>query len=99
MISRQATKKLLQLASQFKAVAVIGPRQSGKTTLVKSLFQVEIKSGKTVHQQFFKNLLYWLRLSGNESGVILYGGEQRQERSNGITLESWRQLAEEGFLE
>lgn len=64
-----------------------------------TLLPVEIKSGKTVHQQFFKNLLYWLRLSGNESGVILYGGEQRQERSNGITLESWRQLAEEGFLE
>jgi predicted AAA+ superfamily ATPase len=64
-----------------------------------TLLPVEIKSGKTVHQQFFKNLLYWLRLSGNESGVILYGGEQRQERSNGITLESWRQLAKEGFLE
>lgn len=64
-----------------------------------TLLPIEIKSGKTVHQQFFKNLLYWLRLSGNESGVILYGGEQRQERSNGITLESWRQLAEDGFLE
>lgn len=38
MISRRATQKLLKLASQFKAVAVIGPRQSGKTTLVKSLF-------------------------------------------------------------
>jgi predicted AAA+ superfamily ATPase len=38
MISRRATQKLLQLASQFKAVAVIGPRRSGKTTLVKALF-------------------------------------------------------------
>jgi predicted AAA+ superfamily ATPase len=38
MIYRKATNKLLQLASQFKAVALIGPRQSGKTTLVKSLF-------------------------------------------------------------
>lgn len=38
MISRKASSKLLQLSSQFKAVAVIGPRQSGKTTLVKSLF-------------------------------------------------------------
>jgi predicted AAA+ superfamily ATPase len=38
MISRTASSKLLQLASQFKAIAVIGPRQSGKTTMVKSLF-------------------------------------------------------------
>ena len=38
MIPRKATGKLLQLASQFKAVTVVGPRQSGKTTLVKALF-------------------------------------------------------------
>jgi len=41
MITRRAIQKLLQLASQFKAVAVIGPRQSGKTTLVKELFPVK----------------------------------------------------------
>ncbi|MDI1354667.1 MAG: ATP-binding protein [bacterium] len=39
MITRDAEKKLLQLSRSFKAVAVIGPRQSGKTTLVKSLFK------------------------------------------------------------
>jgi predicted AAA+ superfamily ATPase len=38
MIPRIASSKLQELASLFKAVAVIGPRQSGKTTLVKSLF-------------------------------------------------------------
>jgi predicted AAA+ superfamily ATPase len=35
---RNSTDKLLELASQFKAVAVMGPRQSGKTTLVRACF-------------------------------------------------------------
>ena len=39
MIHRIAEKKLKQLASAFKVVAVVGARQSGKTTLVKSLFK------------------------------------------------------------
>jgi hypothetical protein len=39
MIPRKAANKLLELTSTFKAVAVTGPRQSGKTTLVKSLFK------------------------------------------------------------
>jgi len=38
MIQREAEKKLIQLAKSFKVVAVIGPRQSGKTTLVKKIF-------------------------------------------------------------
>ena len=39
MIKRIAEKKLKQLASSFKAVAVVGARQSGKTTLVKTIFK------------------------------------------------------------
>ena len=38
MIERKAAKELINLASQYKAVAVTGPRQSGKTTLVKFVF-------------------------------------------------------------
>jgi uncharacterized protein len=38
MIKRQATSKVLQLAQQFRAVLIIGPRQSGKTTLAKMTF-------------------------------------------------------------
>jgi predicted AAA+ superfamily ATPase len=38
MIDRQATERLKKLASQFKSVAITGPRQSGKTTLVKRVF-------------------------------------------------------------
>jgi uncharacterized protein len=38
MIQRKAEHELRVLATQFKAVAVVGPRQSGKTTLVRSVF-------------------------------------------------------------
>lgn len=38
MIKRQAQEKLLSLSKLFKSVAVIGPRQSGKTTLTKLCF-------------------------------------------------------------
>ncbi len=38
MIQRTAEPELVKLAAQFKVVAVTGPRQSGKTTLVRSLF-------------------------------------------------------------
>jgi hypothetical protein len=38
MINRTAAVRLKKLASAFKSVAVVGPRQSGKTTLCKTLF-------------------------------------------------------------
>lgn len=38
MIKRELSKKLKELASKFPVVSVIGPRQSGKTTLVKYVF-------------------------------------------------------------
>lgn len=39
MIYREAEKELQLLSAQVKAVAVTGPRQSGKTTLVKNVFK------------------------------------------------------------
>ena len=38
MIPRMAEKTLRALAGQFRSVAVVGPRQSGKTTLVQKVF-------------------------------------------------------------
>ncbi|MCS6935306.1 MAG: ATP-binding protein [Chitinophagales bacterium] len=39
MIQRDIQKKILSLSKKFKAVAIVGPRQSGKTTLAKMLFK------------------------------------------------------------
>ena len=44
MIKRDLAQKLTSLATQFPAVALLGPRQSGKTTLAKTLFS---------HYQYF----------------------------------------------
>ena len=38
MISRDINNEVLILAREFPVVAILGPRQSGKTTLSKSLF-------------------------------------------------------------
>lgn len=38
MIKRQATEKLIHLSKTFRSVAVVGPRQSGKTTLCRAVF-------------------------------------------------------------
>jgi uncharacterized protein len=38
MVKRNAEKWLRLLAKEFRSVAVVGPRQSGKTTLVKAVF-------------------------------------------------------------
>lgn len=37
-ISRTSEKELLALSKQYRAIAVVGPRQSGKTTLVRGCF-------------------------------------------------------------
>lgn len=38
MINRKIAKKLVELSKQAPVVTIIGPRQSGKTTLVKECF-------------------------------------------------------------
>lgn len=38
MIPREAQAEILSLAKQYKAIAIVGPRQSGKTTLSRMLF-------------------------------------------------------------
>jgi predicted AAA+ superfamily ATPase len=51
-----------------------------------SLVPIEIKAGKTINSEFFKNLLYWNNLSGMEQAYVIYTGNERQKRSNGIEV-------------
>ncbi len=38
MYERHLAKQILKYGQQYPIIALVGPRQSGKTTLVKSLF-------------------------------------------------------------
>lgn len=58
------------------------------------LIPVEIKSGKTIHNDFFKNLRYWMKLTGVKNGKIIYAGDQNQKRTEGIKIVSWKSLSE-----
>lgn len=54
------------------------------------LVPIEIKSGKTISSDFFKNLNYWHSLKGNEQekSVLIYGGDQSYRRS-GVDVFPW----------
>lgn len=52
---------------------------------------IEIKSGKTLNQEFFKNIKYWNKISGIESNnFLIYCGEE-QSRQNS-TIINWQNL-------
>ncbi len=57
------------------------------------LTAVEIKSGTTINQDFFKNLLKFKKFSGitSKDCYLIYGGEQSLPRQNAQVL-SWRDL-------
>ena len=55
---------------------------------------IEIKAGKTVQQEFFKNVKYWMKLSGSSKGKVIYAGETEQKRSDGTEVFSWKHIHE-----
>jgi hypothetical protein len=57
------------------------------------LIPVEIKSGQTVTPAFFKGLNYWQKLTGEEGGYVIYGGNQMEKRSQGRTVLPYTDLA------
>lgn len=57
---------------------------------VNKLIPIEIKSGKTIASDWFKNLKYWLRLSKENKAYILYAGDEEQKRSEGIFIQNWK---------
>ena len=54
------------------------------------LTAIELKSGETINNDFFKGLNYFSALNTKEiEKVVIYGGNQSQNRSNGIAVKSW----------
>lgn len=59
------------------------------------LFTIEIKSGKTIHTEFFKGLEYFSKLN-TTSGLrpfLIYGGNDIQKRQN-FSIAGWNRLNE-----
>ncbi len=54
------------------------------------LFPIVIKSGKTINNDFFKNLKYWSKLSGIKNSALIYAGNQKQIRSKETEVNNWR---------
>lgn len=50
------------------------------------LLPVEIKSGQTITNEFFKGINFWNKMTQSEGGIVVYGGDMIQKRSNGITV-------------
>ena len=50
------------------------------------LVPIEIKSGQTITDAYFKSLTTWCKISGIDTGYVIYAGNQTQKRSNGITV-------------
>ena len=56
------------------------------------LLPVEIKSGQTVTNDYFKGVLFWNKISNSHGGYVVYGGDMTQVRSNEITVLSYKEI-------
>ncbi|MEM6264569.1 MAG: ATP-binding protein [Bacteroidota bacterium] len=56
------------------------------------LLAIEIKSGQTPQASFWKNIKFWQELTGQPGGIVYYGGDANQTRSDGRVLKSWKEL-------
>jgi predicted AAA+ superfamily ATPase len=55
----------------------------------------ELKSGETISQDFFSGLDYFSKIHSNvQQRILIYGGKQQQERSNGILVHPWKKIVD-----
>lgn len=93
--SRNIENKLKYLAKSYPVLVISGPRQSGKSTLVKQLMALEIKSSKTFNKSFLTNLDHFHQLAKTDihSQYLVYGGQGLQKQKIGKTqILSWKEL-------
>ncbi len=59
------------------------------------LTAIELKAGETINNDFFKGLNYFSALDTQDvEKILIYGGNQSQNRSNGIAVKSWNNFIE-----
>jgi len=56
------------------------------------LIPIEIKSSKTINTDYFKNLKYWNNLSKLNQSILIYSGDQEQQRSDGTLITNWKNI-------
>jgi predicted AAA+ superfamily ATPase len=74
MIKRELTAILKYLSEQFRVLAILGPRQSGKTTITQETFNkhIYVSLEDTDNRSFAENdPRSFLQLHHNEHGIIL----------------------------
>jgi len=62
--------------------------------MANELYPIEIKSGKTITSSYFNGLDFWLKISNQQRGAVVYGGNSYQKRSNGIEVFPWDGISE-----
>lgn len=56
------------------------------------LLPIEIKASMTFHTSFLDGIHYWQELSGNNEGLLIYGGNESLH-NKGIAIESWKHFS------
>ena len=61
------------------------------------LYAFEIKSGSTYNPDFFKNIVFWEKISGQKQNTaVIYGGQQSIKTKHGNVI-SWQDWCNEEF--
>ncbi|MDP1622725.1 MAG: DUF4143 domain-containing protein [Bacteroidales bacterium] len=68
MIKREISQKILDLSEKFPVITVTGPRQSGKTTLLRNLFG-DLFLLQPHHRNFSKRLVKRPKLYFYDTGL------------------------------
>jgi predicted AAA+ superfamily ATPase len=55
---------------------------------------IEIKSGETVSESYFKGLYHWNKISGNQGGIVVYGGDTSFKKSDQYQLIAYHDIQE-----
>jgi uncharacterized protein len=53
---------------------------------------VEIKASHTYNAEYLKNIKYWNGLSGNKTGMLIYGGDKSFDLPDKLKVKSWKEI-------